>query len=449
MSQTIKQKNPAFGVGVSFVGIILSIILAFSSIIYYEEARSAYKSDVASKGLEVAVENFKSAFDNMCMITYVSMFIALCACAWAVVQLLKLKKTWGKGASTATIMMIATFGIFALSTLISLGSPFGFSFRTEAGEELKAVGASGGEAGTVFALFLFIVAVVLWFIGAMKLYKVYPHYKSIYQSALYLLISVAGIVLALMVQMVLLALLPIVGLAYAAWCWIKAGKGSGNQVAAQETMTSAPAMAEAAEAPKAQPVEPAPAPAPAPAPQPAPAPAPAKVKKSAPAKAAAPVSAESAGQKSRRTLIIVVSVAAVIIIGLLCVLLFKSGDSKEASAETSAAPTQVTSLQPIEEGAYELTGTIAGKQVWGEVYISDYGSVQGAYCYGTGASGDMIRLDGSYDKFSHEMIVGEYYACSQSGEWNLIQEEGNKLTGTMVNAKGNTYPVNLTFAVSE
>ena len=434
MIQTKELKQPTFGIGIALLGILLSMILGFISLVYYESADHTYKSILGNEGLNAATDYFKGALDCMKAMTYAAMAFSLCACGWGLFMLAKLRKQLGNNASVASIMMMSTFGLFALGTVLTLSSPIGVSFLAEIGKE---IGLGVPQDMIFLSIFMFIIGSVLWVIGARKISGLYPDYKKIYQSALVMAAGAVCVLLALMMKKILLMLVTAVGLVYAAWCWIKFGKGSNVQIAASETKASAPAVVET----------------PAPAPQPVPAPAPAKVERRAPAKTATPAEESAAKKSQSRTLIIVVCVASVIIIGLLCALLFKSGDAKAAKSDkptdnienvesTESIITPASNL--IEEGEYTLTGTIAGKQVYGEVYINSYGVIQGAYCYGTSASNDMIRLQGSYDADTNKLIVGEYYGSEQTGEWSLTYESPNHLTGTILNARGRTYQMDLT-----
>ncbi|MDE6082160.1 MAG: hypothetical protein K2F70_07820 [Muribaculaceae bacterium] len=97
----------------------------------------------------------------------------------------------------------------------------------------------------------------------------------------------------------------------------------------------------------------------------------------------------------------------------------------------------------IAEGEYVWRGTIAGKDVYCNIYVNDWGTVHGAYCYGTTDSDNMMVLDGAYDNETNMLTINEYYDGNITGQWNLKYNGQDELEGDMTNYKGKTYPVKL------
>lgn len=174
-----------------------------------------------------------------------------------------------------------------------------------------------------------------------------------------------------------------------------------------------------------------------------------------------PVSAP-ASPNQFRTLTIVIAVAAAIIIGLLCAILIRTANN-QSSAQKQSLPEVAVSEALVEDevveeipkivestpttdyprsGEYELHGTIAGKNVEVWFDVNTYGNLTGAYKYTANNSSENLRLSGSFD-FPDTLVVDEYYDDEQTGLWKLKFTSSNTLEGTIINTKGNEYPIHL------
>lgn len=163
-----------------------------------------------------------------------------------------------------------------------------------------------------------------------------------------------------------------------------------------------------------------------------------------------------------RTLTIVIAVAAAIIIGLLCAILIRTANN-QSSAQKQSLPEVAVSEALVEDevveeipeiveststtdyprsGEYELHGTIAGKNVEVWFGVNTYGNLTGAYKYTANNSSENLRLSGSFD-FPDTLVVDEYYDDEQTGLWKLKFTSSNTLEGTIINTKGNEYPIHL------
>ena len=60
MTHTNQMQKPSFGIGLAFCGILLSIILGISSMLYYSSAKSSYQSEMKETGKEMS-SKFMSA----------------------------------------------------------------------------------------------------------------------------------------------------------------------------------------------------------------------------------------------------------------------------------------------------------------------------------------------------------------------------------------------------
>lgn len=177
--------------------------------------------------------------------------------------------------------------------------------------------------------------------------------------------------------------------------------------------------------------------------------------------AGTPVSAP-ASPNQFRTLTIVIAVAAAIIIGLLCAILIRAANNQfpaqKQSLPEAAVPEALVEDEVVEEipkivestpttdyprsGEYELHGTIAGKNVEVWFDVNTYGNLTGAYKYTANNSSENLRLSGSFD-FPDTLVVDEYYDDEQTGLWKLKFTSSNTLEGTIINTKGNEYPIHL------
>ncbi|MDE6361182.1 MAG: hypothetical protein K2L39_08180 [Muribaculaceae bacterium] len=366
-------------------------------------------------------KKFQNLITLSIVIRYLAFLIGLVACVYGPVQVYKLKNS-SEMKIPGTRLMNLTFIIFFISTLLSLSSPLGISCRIPIGLDADLVELT--RLITAVCVLLFVAGWVLWFFGTRKLYKTLPQYKSAYTGAM------------LIATFVTSNLLPPVLLLGAFYLVIKGWMTANKEVPAAETVP-------------AQPITPA-------QPETVPVAAPAPVSVPAQQPVEKPV-ASATTAKGSRTLTIVFAAAAVIIIGLLCVILLRNGDSRQPEEIQSLdADTVTATASPAEEeiatvpqtshypgsGDYELKGTIAGKSVEVWIQSNPYGDVNGAYNYIANKSADAIHLSGTFDSDGN-LIIDEYYYDEQTGVWNVTFTSRNTLQGSIMNAKGHSYPINL------
>ena len=429
-----KLQLPTFSIGIAFCGVFLSSFIGVLTMILVENAKTL--DDI----------------QFLATLTYIGMTFGVLSSAYGLFQVYKLKKAIGNGASLASILMMVTFGAFLIGSLVSLCSPLGFSFR-------MIFDPHHFEGITIIAFFTFVIGSITWCIGTMKLNALNNAFKNVFFSGC----AVAGATILLLIFLFgqikplnfYVMVLDVLLMIYCIIAWFKVDVNGNPRVKATTPKTvsvtpeTAPVKSVASKS-----VE-----------------TPATLKPSVAAKASAPAPAKAASKvadvtsavtaspKKSRTLLIVILVALIVIIALLCFLLMKS-DSKEEVAvveDTEVVENNVQDETPkadiaanatedsdiIAEGEYKFSGTIAGKDVVGEIYINRFGNVQGAYCYGSKFSDDNIMIQGSYDESTNEINVVESYNGTVSGEW-IVKYMGCKFaSGIMVNAKGNEYQVNL------
>lgn len=473
MNLTNLLKKPSAGIAIAFIGIFLSVIIGCMSGSQYVSAKREYKHtlensdkqmredmqksadglftdgrsledaqaeanaalDKGKNTIEEAKQELENAVKKVETVSYIAMVIGLISCGWGFLQIGKFKKQLGTNAKGVSVFMYCTFALFTIGTLLSLCSPMGVSWRPEFE---SGSGVHTFQYLVTITLVLFFVAWILWFVASWKLNKLNPANKGVYRSVLYMLVSVVLFAFAIMIDVPFIALIVMLALiasvVYFFWAWFKYDSGQLPAVA-PAPVAAETAKAEAPAAPKA---------------------------------AATPA-------KSNRNLIVIV-VAAVVIIGLLCAFIFKSDDNDAAEQpvagvqpiealdetpvvepepevapveEPAAAEEPTQTSQHLEEGEFELEGSVAGKAICGAVYINAFGDVRGAYCYGTKPTNNMLRLEGTYDSDTNHLTITEYYDDKQTGEWHLTYEGYHFLKGTITNYKGNTYNVDLTFTPVE
>lgn len=485
MTHTNQMQKPSFGIGLAFCGILLSIILGISSMLYYSSAKSSYQSEMKETGKEMSSkfmsagqdyasdiygigsqatddisngtadfgsymeqgadaadtafskgqqaisdgaesmtriqEKFKRNFIIISIINYLALLTALVSCVYGIIQIQRLSKS-SAGAIPGKIFLQLTFGVFGLATLISVSSPIGLSYRyiiaDDEGETLT-------KLSCIAAMLLFIAGWVLWFIGNKKLNGAYPQYKSAYIGALLLFCCLGAFPV------------PVILFLVAFYCiikgWMTANRPGRDNVSTVTQVFSSSQTETAS------------------------------VKMSVPAPTSnvtEPSQPKIQANAQSRTLTIVIAVAAVIIIGVLCAILFKSGNNQdqpqnqvvpveakqtvdETENQSQESPAASSADGNLGCGEYELQGTIAGKNVEISLEINAFGNVSGAYMYTSSNSRDMIRLNGSYLDFSNALVIDEYYDDEPTGVWHLSYEGDNHLKGTFINAKGNSYPIML------
>lgn len=420
-----KPQNPSEGIRLAFYGVLLSIIFGIGSMVYYNVAKDLYQSRIEQAGQnmtkefmatgreyssklsdigtdasnDLATGNFDMSsysdrgddalgtamaqgqqtmangaasvseaqeklmrdFTISKVLNYLAFLIAMVACVYGMVQVNKLKKTSGNaGPGVASINW--TFILFAVAALVSVSSPAGISCRLSIAND---TGEDIARFTIILSVALFIVGLILWFVGNRKLN----------------------------------------------------GTRSRTVVA-----PVTPSVEVAAETPVSAPASP----------------------------------------NQFRTLTIVIAVAAAIIIGLLCAILIRTVNNQspaqkqilteaavpealvedEVVAEITETVESTSTTDYPRSGEYELHGTIAGKNVEAWFDVNPYGNLTGAYKYTANKSPETLRLSGSFD-FPDKLVIDEYYDDEQTGLWKLKFTSSNTLEGTIINTKGNEYPIHL------